>query len=164
MTLYLGDVRPVAAFNRHVPTKHRRGNFRAGIRVEGAIRGEGVVTGQRPVGRGRGDGLGNLAHGFGAGQRPVSDPAVRLPLLPLVQLPHGVVPYGAALLCSRGLQRPVVHRPRHTADAVWPQHVTWERPVALGIAWDDLCTVARHVSRQCLVGRNAGRQRNWRHY
>lgn len=78
-------------------------------------------------------------------------PGERLPLLPLIQLPHGVVPHGPPLLCGGGgggggAEGPVVHRPRHAADAVGPHHaVAGQRAIALWVAGNNLGTVAGHV-------------------
>lgn len=70
-----------------------------------------MVEGQGSMGGGCGDGVGHplvlrdVPHGLGARQGPVvawwwwALPGEGLPLLPLIQLPHSVVPHGAPLVC-----------------------------------------------------------------
>lgn len=93
-------------------------------------------------------------------------PGEGLPLLPLVQLPHGVVPHRPPLLRrgdgrgGGGTEGPVVHGARHAADAVGAHHaVAGQRAVTLRVARHDLGSVAGHVPRQGLVGRDTGRGR-----
>ncbi len=73
-------------------------------------------------------------------------------LLPLIQLPHGVVPHRLPLLrrgdCGggSGTKGPVIYGARHTADAVGPHHaVAGQRAITLWVARDNLSTVAGHV-------------------
>ena len=131
---------------------------------------------ERAVGRrGRDEGpgvLGQVDHGLGTGhgavrlvRRPLvrRRPGVGLPLLPLVQLPHGVVTHGASLLHApgggvrRGAQHAVVERGRDAAHAVGPrQAVARERAVAVGVEGHrHRRPVARHVPGQRLVGGDA---------
>lgn len=79
-------------------------------------------------------------------------PGEGLPLLPLVQLPHGVVPHRPPLLRSGDgsgggrTEGTIIHGARHAADAVGPHHaVARQRAVALWVAGHNLSTVARHV-------------------
>lgn len=79
-------------------------------------------------------------------------PGEGLPLLPLIQLPHGVVPHRPPLFsCGDGgsggrTEGPVIHGARHTADAVGPHHaVTGQRAIALWVARNNLGPVAGHV-------------------
>lgn len=90
-------------------------------------------------------------------------PGEGLPLLPLVQLPHGVVPHRPPLVrCGDGgggAEGPVIHRARRAADAVGPHHaVAGQRAIALRVTRHDLSTVAGHVPGQGLVGRYTGRE------
>lgn len=81
-------------------------------------------------------------------------PGEGLSLLPLIQLPHGVVPHRPPLL-RRGdgggggggrTEGAVIHGPRHAADAVGPHHaVAGQCAIALWVAGHNLRTVAGHV-------------------
>lgn len=89
-------------------------------------------------------------------------PAEGLPLLPLVQLPHGVVPQRPPLLRCAGAgarpEGPVINRTRHAADAVGPDYaVAGQSAVTCGVAVHSLGPVARHVPGQSLVRRHAER-------
>lgn len=79
-------------------------------------------------------------------------PGEGLPLLPLIQLPHGVVPHRPPLLRrgdgggGGGAEGPVIHGARHAADAVGPHHaVAGQRAVALWVAGHNLRPVTGHV-------------------
>lgn len=100
--------------------------------------------------------VGDAGHGFRAGQGAVARegalPAVKLALLPLIQLPHGVVPHGPPLLLGSGSRSLVVGGGRDAADALRPGlAVSREGSVAFGVAGHDWRSVAWHVSWQCLV-------------
>lgn len=80
-------------------------------------------------------------------------PGEGLSLLPLVQLPHGIVPHRPPLL-RRGdgggggwTESPVVHGARDAGDAVRPHHVAGKRAITLGVAGHNLGPVAGHVPR-----------------
>lgn len=88
-------------------------------------------------------------------------PGESLSLLPLIQLPHRVIPHRPPLLCrgdcggGRGAEGPIVDRACYTADAVWSHHaITGQSAVALWAAGRNLSTVAGHVPGQRLVGCN----------
>lgn len=77
-----------------------------------------------------------------------------LPLLPLVQLPHGVVPHGPPPLHhdagtgGGGAEGPVIQRVRHAADAVGPgQAVAGKCAVPLWVPRNHQGPVAGHVPR-----------------
>lgn len=79
-------------------------------------------------------------------------PGEGLPLLPLVQLPHGIVPHRPPLLRhgnsggGGGAEGPVINRARHAADAVGPHHaVARQCAIPLWVAGHNLRTVAGHV-------------------
>lgn len=103
-----------------------------------------------------------IDHGFGTGHIAVAPrrPGVTLPLLPLKQLPHGVVAHGAALVHRRGAQGLVVQRRRHAADAVPLCHaVPGHAAVAVAIMRHVWHPIARHVPRQRLIRRDAGKKK-----
>ena len=100
--------------------------------------------------------VGDVDHGFGAGQGAVAREGallvVKLTLLPLIQLPHGVVPHGSPLLLGSGSCCLVVGRGRYAADALRPGlAVSREGSVAFRVAGHDWGSVAWHVSWQRLV-------------
>lgn len=143
----LGVVGPVPAVDRHVPSLDRGGH----LRPVGPLGGVALVGGYGAVGRGRGDGVHGLVrdvhHGLGAGQGAVPRQgallAVELALLPLVQLPHGVVPHGPPLVLGPSL---VVRGRGGAAEALGPGlAVPRERSVPFGVAGHDLGAVAGHV-------------------
>lgn len=92
-------------------------------------------------------------HGFGAGHVVVKPwlPGVGLSLLPLEQMPHGVVTHGPALIHWRGTQG-LVQRRRDTADAVPLRNaVPGNAAVGFSILRHVLYPMAWHVTRQRLV-------------
>lgn len=85
-------------------------------------------------------------------------PGDGLPLLPLIQLPHGVIPHGPPLLrrgggaCGGrawGGDRPqglVIHRARHAAHTAGTNHaVAGQRTVALRVLGHQLGPMTGHV-------------------
>lgn len=161
---YLCKVCSVTPVNADISTEHRWGNFRACAGIVGPVGGDRVVHSQGAMWGRWGDGLGNMAQSLGAGHCAVAHTAVGLPLLPLIQLPQGVISHRAPLLCGHGLQRTVVHRACHTTDAVRPQHVAWKRAVALGIAWHHVRPMARHVPGQSLIWSDAETEMKYQHH
>lgn len=162
----LVELRPVPSVNAHVSSVDGRGNLgMSTVHVVGSHWRVATVHGQGAVGGRGGDGvarcgmLWKVDHGFGTGHIVVERrlPAVSLPLLPLIQLPHRVITHGAALIGRRWTQGLVVQWWRHTADAVPLCHaIPGHAAVAISIMRHIGYPMAWHVSGQCLVWCDAG--------
>lgn len=122
-------------------------------------RGESRVSSYGPMGGWCGDGVHRLVrrlpHGRGAAQAAVPREGallvVKLALLPLIQLPHGVIPHGPPLLLCPGPSLLMARR-HHTADALRPDLVvSWECSVTFRVAGHNLGSMAWHISWQCLI-------------
>lgn len=156
----------MSALQAQVPAVDGRRDLGAGaehvVGVDGRV---AAVHGERAVGgRGR-DGvagrrgvLRQVDHGLGARHVAVEAAGVagvRLALLPLKQLPHGVVAHGAPLVGRRRAQRLLVQRRRQAADAVaLRQAVARDAAVAVAVLGHVGHPVARQVPGQRLVGGN----------
>lgn len=145
----LAVVCPVPAVHGHISPLHRRGHLGA-VR---ALRGVALEPRDGAVRGGRGDGVHGLLrdvdHGFWAAQGAVPAESallvVELALLPLVELPHGVIAHGAPLVLG-GAHGSVVHRGGDTAEAFWPcLAVPGQCPVPFWVAGQHLGSMARHV-------------------
>lgn len=161
-------LRPVPALQAQVSAVDWRRHLGAGAQhVVGADGRVAAVHGERAVGgRGR-DGvagrrrvLRQVDHGLRAGHVAVEAggvAGVRLALLPLKQLPHGVVAHGAPLVGRRRAQRLLVERRRQAADAVALRHaVAGDAAVAIAVLGHVGHPVAGQVPGQRLVGGDAG--------
>lgn len=104
----LVELWPVPSVNAQISPVDGRGHlWTSTVHVVGSHWGVATIHGNGAVGRRGGDGvawcsmLGQVDHGFGTGHIAVEPrlPAVGLPLLPLKQLPHGVIAHRAALVC-----------------------------------------------------------------
>lgn len=164
----LVDLWPVPSVNAHVSSVDgRRHLWTSIVHVVGSHGRVATVHGQGAVGGRGGDGVAwcgmfrQVDHGFGTGHVAVEPwlPGVGLPLLPLKQLPHGVVAHGAALVTRWGTQGLVVQWWRHAADAVPLRHaIPGHTAVAIAIMRHIGYPMAWHVSRQRLVWCDAGRK------
>lgn len=153
---------PVPAVDGDISPLHRRRHLGA-VR---ALRGVALESREGAVRGGRGDGvhglLGDVHHGLWAAQGAVPAQGallvVELALLPLVELPHGVIAHGAPLvLGAHGPHGPVVGS--HAAQAFWTcLAVPWQCPVPLWVPGQHLGSMAWHVPWQRLVGDDAGTQ------
>lgn len=106
--------------------------------------------------------LRQVDHGLGAGHVVVQSwlPDVGLPLLPLQEVPHGVVSHGAALVRRGGTQGLLVQRRRDAADAVpLGQAVPGNTAVGFTVLRHVRHPVARHVPRQRLVRCDTGKKK-----
>lgn len=162
----LVDWWPLPSLNSHVSSEDGRGNFRASVahvvrshwRVA-AVHRQGAMGGRGGDGVARCSMLWQVDHGFGTGHIAVQPwlPAVGLPLLPFVQLPHGVIAHGAAFLSHWRTHGLVIYRWGHAADAVPLCHaIPGHTAISISIMRHVGYPMAWQISRQRLVRCDAG--------
>lgn len=72
---------------------------------------------------------------------------IKLTLLPLIKLPHGVVSHGSPLLFGRRPSCLVVNGRSYAADTFRPGlAVSWECSIAFRVAGHNMGSVAWHIS------------------
>jgi hypothetical protein len=144
---YLRLGHPVPAVYGHIPSLNWRGYFWSVC----SLRGESLEGSHGPMGRGCRYRVHRLLrhvnHGLGAVSRERALFVVELALLPLVQLPHGVISHGPPLLLRPGPPRLVVAGRVGPTDAFRPGlAVSRECSVTFRVAGHHLGSVAWHIS------------------